>query len=111
MPRRRILKRAPVVYILMQLRVAPILAMAKYVPDIQDALRRSGFRSQRIVERLVDALDSLLQPLEIEPQIMRHRKLALARFNIGDRREPVFEIGIEPVLRLARLQIEEAENK
>ena len=42
MPRRRILKRAPVVYILMQLRFAPILAMAKYVPDIQDALRRSG---------------------------------------------------------------------
>ena len=43
MPRRRILKRAPVVYILMQLRFAPILAMAKYLPDIQDALRRSGF--------------------------------------------------------------------
>lgn len=43
MPRRRILKRAPVVYILMQLRFAPILAMAKYIPDIQDALRRSGF--------------------------------------------------------------------
>lgn len=43
MPRRRILKRAPVVYILMQLRFAPILAMTKYVPEIQDALRRSGF--------------------------------------------------------------------
>lgn len=34
---------APVYYALVQIKFAPIVAMAKYVPDIQDALRQDGF--------------------------------------------------------------------
>ena len=41
--------------------------------------RRADIRRQRLVERLVDALDALLQARHIEPEIVRHRELRRLR--------------------------------
>ena len=38
-----ILRRSPLIYFLAQLRFSQVLSLGKYVPDIQDLLRRSGF--------------------------------------------------------------------
>ena len=72
--------------------------------------RRLG--AQRVVKRLVDAFDAALQPLQVEAQIMRHRYVAaLAGLDVGDGRQPVFELDVEAILRLARLQIEKTQDK
>jgi uncharacterized protein (TIGR04255 family) len=60
MPRRRVLKNAPVVYLLAQVKFAPVLAMGKYIADIQDVLRKSGlehYNEDRIKEYQINVTD------------------------------------------------------
>ena len=72
----------------------------------------TGIRSQRVIEGLVYSLDAALEPLEIEAQIVRNRKLAaFAGFDVGNRRQPVFELIVEPVLGLAGLEVQETQDQ
>jgi hypothetical protein len=77
------------------------------VAALLGAIARIG---QSLVERLVDALDALLDMGQVELQICGSPP-ARRRGDIGDRRQPVLEVVVEAVLRLARLQVEKAEHQ
>ncbi len=86
----------------------PFLGLAAVLLAADDRVAQ-GFH---IIDAGLDRGEHLIRAAERCGRLDRLRGLgAVARFDLGDRAEPVLEIRVEPVLRLSRLKAQKADDQ
>lgn len=70
------LSRTPLVYTVLQVRIAPVFSLKKYLPDLQETFRKSGFPRYR---------EGFLQTLSFEPEGLTPKIERTARFEFYDK--------------------------
>ena len=97
-----------------------LLFAAHVLHKALDAFGQIGHRGRGALRRTAGAAAAFMhggrQAFDGDAQVLARGSRAFAnvehaRIEVGDRREPVFQLGIELVLRLSGLQVEEAQDQ
>lgn len=70
------LRRSPLVYTVLQVRIAPILSLKKYIPELQEALRKKGFPRYR---------EGFLQTISFDAESLAPKIERSVRFEFYDK--------------------------